>query len=473
MVLEEPTSGTSLTGGMKKEKWRFSERMFRKSPLYFFFFLLVVLLAGCGAQPSSTPSPGPFPAPSDTPQATASLTPTFPPSSTPTLTPTATFDPLHPWGIFPGPDQTPVTQVPPPLSGLVLPDEVRSLVLLGSDSQAPFVSRTDAIQLIIYHPRLSRASLISLPPDLMVYIPGYNIQRLQVAYAVSGWHGLFDTIQYNFGIRPNYYVLVHLDGFARFIDQYLDGLDVNVLQAYPDPKYCGGIPAGIYHMTGDQVLCYIRFRVDTDEGDRNRRQQEVFHLILSRMVQSGNLTRLPDLYKAFRETVETNLELPDLLDAIPLVIKLGDASRFSFFHFGDKELGTWQIPEGLTPFVFLPKQKAIQPLLQDALSFIQTPAPLSEAVKTNEAALTSVPSATITKTPTITLTPSKTFPATLTPSRTFTPSITWTPSITPTPSNTPTITPTGPTPTPTITPTGPTPTPTLTPSLTNTVEGYP
>ncbi len=351
MVLEEPAPGSSPLraplpkGGVKKDKWIFSERTFRKYPLYLFFFLLGVLLAGCGAQtPAPTASPAPFPAPATASVAapTASLTPL--PSHTPSLTPTATYDPLRPWGIFPGPDQTPVTQVPPPLSGLAIPDEVRSLVLLGSDSQAPYVSRTDAIQLIVYHPRLSRASLISLPPDLMVYIPGYNMQRLQVAYAVGGWHGLFDTIQYNFGIRPNYYVLVHLDGFARFIDQYLDGLDVNVLQAYLDPKYCGGIPSGVYHMTGDQVLCYIRFRVDNDEGDRNRRQQEIFHLILSRMVQSGNLSRLPDLYKAFRETVETNLDLPDLLDAIPLVIKLGDASRFSFFHFGENELKTWQIP---------------------------------------------------------------------------------------------------------------------------------
>ena len=438
--------------------------------LILFLILAVVFLAGCT---SPSPAPTASPAPSDSPSATASLTATRLPTRTATFTPTVTFDPLRPWGIFPGPDQTPVTAVPPPLSALARPEEVRSLILLGTDSDAPFISRTDAIQLFVYHPRLSRASLVSLPPDLMVYIPGFTMQRLQVAYALSGWHGLFDTIQYNFGIRPNYYVLIHLDGFVRFIDKNLGGLDVNILQAYPDPKYCGGIPTGVFHMTGDQVLCYIRFRVGNDEGDRNRRQQEIFYLILNRMVQSGNLASLPELYKAFRETIETNLELPDLLDAIPLVIKLGDTSRFSFYHFGDTELNPWQIPEGLSPFVFLPNQKAILPLLQDALNFIQTPAPLSQAVVTYEAALTRVPSPTITLTPSITPIPSNTLPPTLTPSLTFTPSITLTPSITPTPSDTPTITPTGPTPTPTITPTGPTPTPTDTATPTETPEGYP
>ena len=55
--------------------------------------------------------------------------------------------------------------------------------------------------------------------------------------------------------------------------------------------------------------------------------------------------------------------------------------------------------------------KAIQPLLQDALNFIQTPAPLSQAVITYEAALTRVPSPTITLTPSITSYPFQHLPA--------------------------------------------------------------
>ena len=382
----------------------------------------------------------------------------FTPSNTPTrtITPAPTFDPQRPWGRYPGPNQTPVvTQIPPPFETLARPSEARVLVLMGTDSDAPYISRTDAIQLIFYHPRLARASLISLPPDLMVFIPGTTMQRLQIAYAVGGWFGLADTIQYNFGIRPNAYVLVHLDEFVRFIDKNLGGIDVPVLKAYADPKLCGGIPAGTYHMTGTQTLCYIRFRVGTDEADRNRRQQEVFRLILLRMVQSGNLARLPEMFKAFNATIETNLDLPDLLDAVPLVLKLGDPNRINYYHFDTSELDTWRLPEKLSPSVFLPKRSVMLPVLQDAINFIQTPAPLSEVIKTYEAALTRVPSATITLTPSVTpvrsptVLSSRTATITRTPPRTFTPS------------------PTGPTKTPTITPTGPTPT------ATPTTEGYP
>lgn len=414
------------------------------------FCLLAVSLAGCFA-------PQPTPVPSQTP--TSSPTIPFTPSNPPTRTisPTPSFDPLQPWGRYAGPNQTlVVTQVPPPFETLARPSEVRVLVLLGTDSNAPYASRTDAISLIFYHPRLSRASLISLPPDLFVFIPGFTMQRLQVAYALGGWFGLADSIQYNFGIRPNSYVLVHLDEFVRFIDKNLGGIDIPVLKAYADPKLCGGIPTGTYHMTGAQTLCYIRFRVGTDEADRNRRQQEVFRLILLRMVQSGNLIHLPDLFKAFNQTIETNLDLPDLLDAVPLVLKLGDPNRINYYHFDTTELDTWNLPEKLAPSVFLPKRSVILPVLQDALNFIQTPAPLSEVVKTYEAAMTKVPS------PTITLTPSKTPIRTNTPLASQTGTVARTPTITPTRTLTFTPSPTGPTSTPSITPTGPTPTVNLT-----------
>lgn len=428
-------------------------------------YLLAAVLGACqGPAPTATPTP----VASDTPSATPSLTPSLTLTPTRSITPSHTFDPSRPWGSYAEPRLTAVTGVPPPFPTPARPDEVQALVLLGTDRNAPYVGRTDAIQLILYHPRLARASLVSLPPDLMVYIPGYSMQRLQVAYAVGGWRGLADTLQYNFGIRPNHYVLIHIDEFVNFIDKNLGGLDVTVVKAYPNYRLCGGIPAGTFHMSGTQVLCYIRFREGPDEADRNRRQQEIFRNILLRMVQSGNLARLADLYQAFRQTVETDLDLPALLEAIPLALRLGDRNRFAFYSFTADDLNLWNLPEELNPSVFLPDRRAMAGILQNAISFLQTPAPFTEAIKTYEAALTSAPSPTITRTPTITLTPSRTPTITRTPTKTRTPTITKTPSITPTPSDTPTITATGPTPTASVTPTGPTPTPTITPTPTET-----
>src|SRR5690606_15393329 len=90
------------------------------------------------------------------------------------------------WEDFDPPRLTPATPIPPPLTGLVVPEEVRVLVVAGLDRPLPYTGRTDAIALVIYHPRLARASLVSVPPDLFGYIPGYTMQRLYIAYAVGG-----------------------------------------------------------------------------------------------------------------------------------------------------------------------------------------------------------------------------------------------------------------------------------------------
>ncbi len=415
--------------------------------------LALVVLASCG-----TPQPSPTPAQSAT--ATASVLPSVTPSATAYLTrtptPTATYDTLRPWGSYPTPRYTPMTPIPPPLSGLVLDREVQALVLVGTDRNVPFIGRTDAILLMLYHPRLGRASIISLPPDLLVYIPGYTMQRLEVSYALGGGRMLSQTIEYNFGIRPVHWALVHLDEFTQFIDKTLGGLDVTVLQAYPDPKLCGGIPTGVFHMSGEQVLCYIRFRLGTNESDRNRRQQEVFRTILLRLLQNGNLARLPEIYAAFQKTVETNLALPDMLGYIPFALKLGDPSRINFYQLS-KDLPTWEMPNETGRRVFLAERAYIQPVLQQAANFLLTPAPLAEIVRTLEFQLTNVPSPTASRTITPTLPATATRTVTLTRTRTAT-------LPTSTRTLTPTITPTGPTRTPTLTPTGPTPTRTATSS---------
>ena len=44
------------------------------------------------------------------------------------------------------------------------------------------------------------ASVISIPPDLFVYIPGYTMQRINTAYPVGGISLVKDTLEYNLGI---------------------------------------------------------------------------------------------------------------------------------------------------------------------------------------------------------------------------------------------------------------------------------
>lgn len=314
----------------------------------------------------------------------------------------------------------PITPIPAPITELQIPSDLRLLVLLGADNPSPFISRTDAIMLAFYNPRLAKVALVSLPPEMFVFIPGYTMQRINVAYAVGGFPMLADTIEYNIGVRPDEFAIIHVDDFAWFVEE-LDGLDVDVFRDYYDN--CGGVPAGSVHLRGGDVLCYVTFRNGWDIRDQAERQQQVVWKLFSRMVQGGKLVDLSNIYLTYKTVVETNLTLPELLANIPLALRLGQAERFGYFAPGFEMFIPWDLPGDVKATVLLPRGNRLLQLVQQALDFTRLPVPQSDFILTLEYELT------ISPTPTNTVTPSPTF--TLTPSSTATVSVTPTVTITP------------------------------------------
>lgn len=332
------------------------------------------------------------------------------------------------WEDFSPPSIDPATPIPPPLKDLVIDDEVLVWVLLGSDTEPPFIGSTPAVHLLFIHPRLSKASLVSIPGDLYVYIPGHTMQRLKTAYALGGIETLRMTLAYNFGVIPSRFVLAHPGDFQWLVDD-IGTIEVTVF--YPIPWECGGIRAGQVQMDGAMALCYASFREGMDEEDRLRRQQQLLRIIFRKLTQDGNLALLPVLYQSYKGWVKTDLSLEEVLGYIPLTLRLADQDRISTYLVGWDETKIWEVPGQGKAQVFLPKREAIRTMLQNALDDVIVPDPLTNRVSTLEAQLTAAlqktlqPEGGITPTPSPTLTVTgtqTTLAATTTPSPTPTPS---------------------------------------------------
>lgn len=382
--------------------------------------------------------------PTQTPAAVETAVPSLAPSTTVSATSTRRAR-LAPWQEYPPPSLPLVTAVPPPVQKLNGPPDLQVLALLGTDSDAPYTARTDAVLLLLYSPKNRRAALLSLPPDWMVYIPGYTMQRLQVAYAIGGADGLSQTLEYNLGLKPTHWALVHLNDFSRLVDE-LGGVRVNVLE--DDPELCGGLKEGMLQMDGEQALCYVRWRSGSDEFARNRRQQEILWKIFFGLVENGNLIKLTSLFETYGTTVESSLRLEDLLKLAPLALEFGDPQRLKFYTLAEEDLTVWALPGQSAARVFLVNPEGVQRTLSRVISFLSEPSASSNYVATviRAATLSATPTDTPTPTntltrtvtpyPTITQTPTVTF--TRTPSRTVTE--TKTPTTPPTETETPTLT---------------------------------
>jgi LCP family protein required for cell wall assembly len=312
------------------------------------------------------------------PAATAAL-----PAGTPNALPT----PLLPDNA--DPNQVSVTAIPTkvPLIDRNGNDLV-NIMLLGVDSEltGDNVDRTDTMIIVSINRTTNTVSMLSLPRDLFVYIPGWTMQRLNLAFTHGnqvGWTGggfglLRQTIFYNFGINVHYYIEVKLSSFKQIINT-LGGVNLTVDCAIQDqqlidakpPSQAKGpdangnyvLPIGAYTLDGDGALWYARTRHSSSDFDRGRRQQQLLRAIWRAARSSGQITKLPELWSQLTQVVQTDLTFEDMVGLLPYALNI-DPNRIEHFVFQRLyHTKPWTPPDGSN--VQLPVPDTVQQLMED------------------------------------------------------------------------------------------------------------
>ncbi|NDJ62814.1 MAG: hypothetical protein GYB67_16960 [Chloroflexi bacterium] len=324
-------------------------------------------------------------APTATPSGVPS--PTLPPSPMATVTPR----PLPTLLIYPGPDANDTAPIPIPEAIEPLDrrgNDLINIMLLGNDGELTndgFL-RTDTMIIVSVNRTTGTVSMLSFPRDLYVYIPGWTMQRLNLAFIhgqsigwTDGGFGLLrQTIFYNFGINIHYYAMVNLEGFRNIVDAVggvelavdcaiqdlaLIGAEVpsGAYQVNDDPEYV--LPVGYYEMTGAEALWYARSRGNSSDFDRGRRQQQVLRAVWRQVRENGLLAQVPQLWAEGSQFIETNLAFEDILGLVPYALNL-DPSRIENFTFTYTYHTTpWQTPDGEA--VQLPNRETLRFMLED------------------------------------------------------------------------------------------------------------
>ena len=194
-----------------------------------------------------------------------------------------------------------------------------NILLVGTDQRdLEYVGRTDTIMVLAVDKAKHRAALVSFPRDIYLPIPGVGYNRINVAYPFGeevkkggGLPLLMSTIDKNFGIPIDNYVRIDFSGFQDVIDA-LGGVDVVVdCPLYDELIYryfsTYTLDPGTYHMNGEQALYYARSRKTTNDFDRARRQQRVLLAVRKRVLDGGLVPRIPALWMALRDTVDTDM----------------------------------------------------------------------------------------------------------------------------------------------------------------------
>ena len=134
--------------------------------------------------------------------------------------------------------------------------------------------RTDTMMLVHVPATGGKPTMVSLPRDSYVSIPGQGKDKLNSAFAYGGSQLLVKTIESNTGLRIDHYAEVGLGGFADMTDA-VGGVDLCVKEPMQDPKANLDLQPGCQTLAGPQALGYVRTRA-TAQGDLDRveRQRE-------------------------------------------------------------------------------------------------------------------------------------------------------------------------------------------------------
>ncbi|MCW1959181.1 MAG: LCP family protein [Mycobacterium sp.] len=175
-------------------------------------------------------------------------------------------------------------------------------LLVGSDSRADMTEqqqaelstggevgsgRTDTILLIHIPGLLSTepTTMVSIPRDSYVDIPGYGMDKLNAAFAVGGPPLLAQTVEQSTGLRLDHYAELGFAGFGGVVDA-LGGVTVCPVEPINDPLAGIDLPAGCQVLNGPNALGYVRSRA-TPRADLDRmlHQREFMSAMLRRAAQ--------------------------------------------------------------------------------------------------------------------------------------------------------------------------------------------
>jgi LCP family protein required for cell wall assembly len=218
-----------------------------------------------------------------------------------------------------------------------------NLLIMGLDQRAgsALPGRADVIMIATVEPVTRKVSLLSIPRDLWVEIPGHGENRINSAYfygefdgAEGGGPGLMKrTIELNFGIDIDYYGTLDFQCFKQIID-ILGGITVDVPDEirddqYPDDSYGYTriyIPAGSQLMDGETALQYVRARHESSDFSRMRRQQQILLAIRDKALRLDIIFSLPELIPMLGKAFSTDLPVESLLGLADLgaQVELGD-----------------------------------------------------------------------------------------------------------------------------------------------------
>ena len=212
--------------------------------------------------------------------------------------------------------------------GLLTAKDKSTIMIMGVDSREDDVGRSDTLMIAAVDPKRNQASLLSVPRDTRVKIPGHSWDKINAAYAYgSAKSGILGgeklaqrTVEDFLGVNIDHYVVIDTHAFQKIIDA-IGGIDIDVEKRmyYEDPWDDDGglvidLKPGMQHMNGKTAVTYVRYRDEEGDIGRIKRQQKFMKACMDKVTSPAIIPKLPTVIKEVIGSVKTDLSFRQLLE---------------------------------------------------------------------------------------------------------------------------------------------------------------
>lgn len=223
------------------------------------------------------------------------------------------------------------------------PGSPQTILVLGSDKRPQdqaLGARSDTT--ILVRIASDQITVLSIPRDLKVNIPGHGIDKFNAAYSIGGPKLTVKVVKQLTGIQDiNHVVNVDFTGFADAVNA-IGCVYVDVDQHYyhsnaglaPLEQYAAiDIPAGYQRMCGYNALQYVRYRHDDNDLVRSARQQEFLREMRQELPAPQILNDYDKLKEILQKYVTLDIQKSGDLIALAQLIVAANGAPVVQIHF--------------------------------------------------------------------------------------------------------------------------------------------
>ena len=203
------------------------------------------------------------------------------------------------------------------------------VLLIGNDGRAGLDGiRGDGLHVIGVNPAAGAATIINIPRDTWVPIPGFGEGKINDAYKRAGFAKQVETVAAFTGVTPSFVVETNFDGFMALVDE-MGGIHLDVPYRMFDRNSGADFQPGRNHMMGPGALSFARNR-NIPNGDIARTTNQGWLLVAglarAREVATSPLETIRLMGMLARHTHYDGVSLRELYSLISLGVSIDPAN---------------------------------------------------------------------------------------------------------------------------------------------------